>query len=128
MPENEFYKIEYYKTGKGSCPVEEYKNELAKNNNNLLLISKIDLYIDKLAEHGHNINKDFKKNASKKLDEDIFELRPDKTRVLFFFCDEDGCYVLLHAFTKSSQKTPPNEIKNARNEMKDYKRRKKNGK
>lgn len=62
------------------------------------------------------LNKSMKKNK-------IYELRPNKTRILYFFKNERQEYVLLHAFTKKSQKTPKEEIEKAIREKKDYIRR-----
>ena len=57
----------------------------------------------------------------------IYELRPDNTRVFYFFMDANKKYVLLHAFTKKTQKTPKDEIEKAIKEKKDYIRRYENG-
>lgn len=45
------------------------------------------------------------------------------TECCFFYYDGDG-YVLLHGFTKKTQKTPKKEIDKADSEYKDYIRRK----
>ena len=61
----------------------------------------------------------------------IWELRPGRNRILYFFHDNNA-YVLLHMFRKQTQKTPEKEIDKAENELNDYLRRfkesKKNGK
>ena len=57
--------------------------------------------------------------------EDIWELRPGDARVFFVALMSETIetgvtvenYVLLHGFVKSSQKTPPNEIKQAQYEF-----------
>ena len=61
----------------------------------------------------------------KHLDEDIWELRPENNRVLFFFKGKGCGYVLLHHFRKKTQKTPIREIIKAKAERDDYLQRNK---
>ena len=60
---------------------------------------------------------------TKPLGEGIFELRTQVAgnieRVLFFFF-ERGKIVLTHGFVKKTQKTPPSEIKRAKEYRSDY--------
>ena len=51
--------------------------------------------------------------------EDIWELRPGRNRVLFFY-HKDDTYVLLHHFLKKTQKTPRREIEKAKSERNDW--------
>ena len=62
---------------------------------------------------------------TKRIDEDIWELRPGNNRVLYFFCRENT-FVLLHHFRKKTKKTPRREIEKAKRERDDYLRRLKN--
>ena len=55
----------------------------------------------------------------KHLDNDIWELRPGKNRILFFYNKQINEFVLLHMFVKKTQKTPKQEIEKAIREMKD---------
>jgi phage-related protein len=55
----------------------------------------------------------------KHIDGDIWELRPAKDRVLFVVMKQ-GKFLLLHAFTKKTVKTPKREIEKAKAEYKDY--------
>lgn len=54
----------------------------------------------------------------------VFVLRKDEYHVIynriFFFCFENGTYVLLHQYRKKTQKTPKREIKKAKQERKEY--------
>ncbi|MBR0035305.1 MAG: type II toxin-antitoxin system RelE/ParE family toxin, partial [Synergistaceae bacterium] len=59
---------------------------------------------------------------TKHIDEDIWELRPGKNRILYF-CYLDDVFVLLHYFRKSTDKTPRQEIERAKAERDDYVRR-----
>lgn len=54
--------------------------------------------------------------------EDIWELRPDKHRVMFFQ-EKEGMFILLNYFRKETQKTPPKEIKKALQLRDDWNRR-----
>jgi phage-related protein len=54
--------------------------------------------------------------------EDIWELRPDKNRVMFFQF-KDGSLVLLNHFRKETQKTPTREIKKAMQLRDDWNKR-----
>lgn len=54
----------------------------------------------------------------KHIEDEIWELRPGKNRVLYFFY-KNNKYILLHHFVKKTQKTPRREIEKAKKEMKD---------
>lgn len=76
-------------------------------------------YIELLKENGTNLPI----TIAKHLEDEIWELRPGRNRVFFFYFDH-GTYVLLHHLQKKSQKTPRREILKAKSEMKDYVSRK----
>jgi phage-related protein len=50
---------------------------------------------------------------------ELWELRPGKNRILFFQWKNE--YVLLHAFQKTTKKTPQDEIEKAELEIKNWK-------
>lgn len=52
-------------------------------------------------------------NITKHIDDDIWELRPGKNRVLYFYF-HDNLFVLLHMFKKTTRKTPKKEIEKAK--------------
>jgi phage-related protein len=60
-----------------------------------------------------------KRKRRSTLEEDIWELRPGRNRVLFFY-HKDDTYVLLHHFLKKTQKTPRREIEKAKSERNDW--------
>lgn len=62
----------------------------------------------------------------KRIDEDIWELRPGNNRVFYFYYDENEIFVLLHHFRKKSRKTPKREIEQAKAERDNYRIRKEN--
>ncbi len=60
----------------------------------------------------------------KKIDRDLFEIRMRRgkqVRVLYFYFSDD-LVIGVHGFVKKSQKTPPNEIKQAKRVMTRIKR------
>ena len=72
-------------------------------------------YIQLLEDHGTRLGE----NITKHLGEEIWELRPGKNRVLFFF-HRDNTYVLLSIFRKRTQKTPLREIVKAKSLRDDW--------
>ncbi|MGE9959188.1 type II toxin-antitoxin system RelE/ParE family toxin [Cloacibacillus porcorum] len=56
------------------------------------------------------------------LEGEIWELRPIRDRILFAGF-VDGTFILLHSFMKQSQKTPPEEIAQAKRELEDFRTR-----
>ena len=53
------------------------------------------------------------------LDGDIWELRPTSDRILFAYAFGNA-FVLLHHFAKKTQKTPRQEIEQAKRELQDF--------
>ena len=68
------------------------------------------------------------RRAVKHIEGDIWELRPLRDRIFFFFW-KDNTYILVHRFVcKKTQKTPKSEIKQANKKMLEYlKRSEENG-
>lgn len=71
-------------------------------------------YIDLFAKNGFNMSGKY----LKKLDSNLWELRPGRLRVLFGKA-ETGM-VIVHVFKKKIQKTPKKEIDIAKNRLKEY--------
>ncbi len=118
------YEIDIYKKRSGKIPLREYLSKITKQSNESEL-SQINLSIELLKTYGFAINT-VHKNAIRRINPDLWELRPGKHRV-FFFSFIGNKIVLLHAFRKKSQKTPDIEVEKAMNEMKDYIRRHEDG-
>ena len=55
----------------------------------------------------------------KHIEGDLWELRPLRNRIFFFYW-KDNRFVLLHHFIKKSQKTPAKEIQRAKLNLKDF--------
>ena len=78
-------------------------------------------YMDKLSEHGFEINTEFKAEALKKLEDDMYELRPDNFRILLTY--KDDVFYILNGFFKKSQKTPKSKKDLARKYIKEIHKR-----
>ena len=114
------YDIEFYEDKNGKSEVYEYIKELKKNNSkeNKQKVKKIDLYIDLLSEYGFSLTEPY----IKKIDKEIWELRPLRDRILFAsWCNNK--FILLSVFMKQTQKTPKNEIEKAQRLLEEYKKR-----
>lgn len=118
------FKVEHYKTGSGRDPVKDYIDNVSRKYGTKD-VAAIHIAITLLEKHGFDANR-YKKQLIKKLDKDIYELRPGDNRILFFFFDGE-MFVLLHGFRKKTQKTPKHEIETAKDQMDEYIRRKRNG-
>ena len=116
MERDVLYKIKFYEDNNGNKPVEKYLKELGnkKDKSSRIKYHKIIQYLDYLKEKGTFAGNPIVKH----IEGDIWELRPDKERI-FFVVYHKGVFVLLHAFTKKTAKTPEKELERARAEYKD---------
>lgn len=116
------YEVYFYQNADGKQPVREYLDELErkslKSKDARIKYNKIDQYIEILRQHGLAAGEPFIKH----LDGDLWELRPLRDRILFFFWN-GSAFILLSYFMKSTQKTPKKEIVKAKKLMKDFKER-----
>ncbi len=114
------YDIEFYTDKNGISEVFEYIKELKRNNSkeNNQKAKKIDLYLDMLAKYGLALKEPY----IKKLDGDIWELRPLRDRILFAtWCNNK--FIILSVFMKQTQKTPKRELEKAKRFLEEYKRK-----
>lgn len=113
------FKVIFYKARNGSEPIKDFLIELSKkakkSKNDRIQFNKISAYIRALQEYGTRIGNP----TVKHIDGDLWELRPLANRIFFFYWRDDT-FVLLHHFTKKSQKTPDKEIEQARANLKDF--------
>jgi phage-related protein len=111
------FEIVFYTTDSGREPVREFLVSLRRKKDKRTIIErdKISKYLQRLIEHGTRAGEPY----IKKLDGEIWELRPLKNRILFF-CWTGTEFVLLHHFIKKTQKTPLNEIEQAKRNMKKF--------
>ena len=119
------FDIIFYDDENGYSDVEEFIKELREKSTTSkdarINFNKVVAYIDILEEMGTRVGEP----VTKHLDGDIWELRPLSNRILYAFY-KDNTFILLHHFTKKTQKTPPQEIEKAKREVDDYRRRHKN--
>jgi len=91
------YEIEIYEDVYGNSEVNEYFEELQKSNSkeDRVKANKIRMYMRLLKEYGLKLNEPY----IKKLDKDIWELRPLRDRILFGSVYNNR-FVLLSVFMK----------------------------
>ncbi|MDR3325233.1 MAG: type II toxin-antitoxin system RelE/ParE family toxin [Spirochaetaceae bacterium] len=111
------FEVVFYKNKNGNEPVFEYIKELLarKDKNSRINANKINDYIQILSEHGTRAGEPYVKH----LDDDIWELRPLRNRILFA-AHKGSVFVLLHYFMKQSAKTPKREIEKAKQNFADF--------
>ncbi len=113
------FEIVFYRSKNGESKIEDMLDNLGnkakKNKDARINREKILAYIHVLSEYGTRVGKP----EVKHIDGEIWELRPLKNRIFFFYW-KDNRIVLLHHFRKKSQKTPPKEIKKAKSNLKDF--------
>lgn len=107
------YEVYFYKNSQNNRkPVEEYLLSISKKER-----AKVDAYIQLLIEYKGILDEPY----SKYLVKGIRELRPRRNRVLYALV-EGRKIILLHAFVKTTGKTPRGEIQKAVNNFDDYKK------
>lgn len=116
------YDVFFYRDRQGKEPVFEYIQELAagKDKDSRINLQKIRDYVKFLQVQGKQAGEPYIKH----LDGEIWELRPIRNRILFAARNADS-FILLHYFTKKTQKTPQKEIEHAKRNLADYRERSK---
>ena len=113
------YEVIFYSDADSNEPLAEYLTELRQKSlsdkDARINLNKIIAYIDLLEEHGTWIGDP----VVKYLVDNIWELRPLKNRILFANYKEN-IYILLHRFIKKTDKTPKQEISQAKRNLTDY--------
>lgn len=111
------FEVIFYEKENGDCPVEDFLLSL-----DMKMKAKMVGLLELLEEYGNQLREPY----SKHLDGGIFEIRckvgSNITRVLYFFYYE-GKIILTNGFVKKTQKTPPEQIKTAKEFRADYKER-----
>lgn len=119
------FEVEFYQKENGEEPIKEFikevKNKAETSKIERVRIDKILTYIRVLERMGTRAGLPYVKH----IEGDIWELRPLKDRIFFFF-HKDNTYVLLHHFLKKTQKTPKREIKIAKDRMSKHLKRSEN--
>lgn len=114
------YNIVFYKDKNGKSEIEDYllKLQKKKDKDSRIKLNKITAYIDMLLKYGTNMGTPYVKH----LDDEIWELRPLRDRILFAYW-ENNKLILLSIFMKKTQKTPQREIKKAKRYLEDFRKR-----
>ena len=111
------FEVIFYEKENGDCPVEEFLSSL-----DVKMRAKMVGLLELLEEKGNQLREPYSKSIS----DGIFEIRckvgNNITRVLYFFYFE-GKIILTNGFVKKTQKTPPDEIKLAKERRADLKER-----
>lgn len=117
------YKIIFYTDKNGKSEIQDYIINLRKkkNKDSKIKLNKITAYLNQLSKNGLIIGEPYIKH----LEDEIWELRPLRDRILYANYDKNE-YILLNHFVKKTQKTPRKEIEKAKRLLKDYKERRDN--
>ena len=115
------WQVEYYKKENGTIPVLEYLLTLPPK-----MRAKAFSEIELLEKHGSDLREPYTKLIKGDKYKDLFELRvkfsSDISRI-FYFTFRNNTFVLLHGFTKKTDKTPPTELERTLRYKEDYERR-----
>ena len=108
--------MQYYETSDGTCPVKEFIDLLSPESK-----AKYVFIADLLEDYGLKVREPYVKpiTGSRKL----FEIRiKDKSNIhrIFYFAFTGKKLILLHGFTKKTDKTPDREIAIAERRMEEY--------
>jgi phage-related protein len=113
------YEIIFYHGKNDKSEIEEYLDELAEkaetSKTDRINRTKILAYLYALSQYGTRVGQP----TVKHIEGSIWELRPLRNRIFFFYW-KDNKFVLLHHFIKKTQKTPPKELEQARLKLKDF--------
>jgi phage-related protein len=114
---DEKMEVEYYHTAEGREVVAEFLDSLPDKD-----LAKVFRDIELLSQYAPNLHEPYTKH----IDGPIWELRSKFSsniyRIFYFIWSGDKL-ILLHGFTKKTQKTPPSEIKIAKERYEDYVKR-----
>ncbi len=95
--------------------IKDLKEKSKTNKDARINYKKIMAYLKSLEIYGTRVGQPI----VKKIEGNIWELRPLKNRILFFYWKENKI-VLLHHFIKKTKKTPSKELEKARLNLKDF--------
>jgi len=107
-------KVVFYNTNSKKFPVLDYINS-----QEALRIAKIRNAIRLLGEFGIEDSLSGNKKLKGSRYKGVHQLAVESSRIIYFLISGNK-FVLLHAFTKKTNKTPIKELEIARKRMKDY--------
>ena len=111
------WKIEYYSTSLGRTPVREFIDGLGEKPK-----ARVFNTLELLVEFGTNLDLP---HAKKVTNTPLWELRilGEKSLRFFYVAKVGRVFLLLHGFTKKTQKIPRKEIKTALGRLRDHESR-----
>ena len=111
------YNVVFYTTKDGFSEIQEYlqKLQMKKDKDSRIKFNKIIAYIDMLSKYGLELGTPYIKH----IDNNIWELRPIRDRILFSYLNNNN-FILLTIFMKQTQKTPSREIEKAKRDLEDF--------
>lgn len=115
------WQVEYYRKENGKIPVLDYLLTL-----NPKMRAKAFSEIELLEKHGTNLREPYAKPVKGEKYRDLFELRikfATNISRIFYFTFRNNTFVLLHGFTKKTEKTQKKELDKALMYKEDYERR-----
>lgn len=113
------FEIEFYADKNGNEPVKKLIEQLQQKSKtskaDRIRVDKIFTYLRVLERKGTRAGLPFVRH----IDGDIWEMRPLRDRILFFYWN-NNTFVLLHHFVKKTQKIPKREIAQAKRNMQEH--------
>lgn len=103
------FKVVAYRRATGECPFNEFVTEMGTARKTER--AKIQRSIDSLTERGFEL---LAIELLKKVEHDLYELRPKPYRVFVCWSHSHQTFFLLNGFRKKSQRLPKGELDQAR--------------
>ena len=107
------WKIAFYEDEDGNYPVQDYLFD-GKNETDFIVIFNV---IQRLSRTGQYL---LDTNMAKRLGGDLYELRKNRHRIIY--AQDGDRFILLSAFLKKTQKTPPKELIRAKKYLEKYRK------
>jgi len=111
------WKVIYYTTEEGICPVKRYIDSCSNNNQ-----AKIFSMINYMEQKGPNLPRPYADLLIDGIHELRIKLSGNQVRILYFFCYKEFI-VLSHSFIKKENTVPQTEIKRALTAREDFLKR-----
>lgn len=108
------WKIIYYDTADGKCPVEHFINSRSVKNR-----AKIFNWIEQLETYGPTLPRPYADLLEDGIHELRIKLSGEQVRVIYFFCYREFV-ILTHAFRKNADRVPKSEIIKAKEYRDDF--------
>lgn len=108
------WKIIFYETKDGQCPVQRYLDSVSLKNR-----AKVVNLIEYLKQVGPNLPRPYADILTDGIHELRVKLTGNQVRILYFFCYKQ-IIVLTHSFIKNEKEVPVKEIKKAVKAREDF--------